>query len=615
MNKIKKWFYNRSNRIEKSAVIDQTVPDFILHLEESLGKNAVANLTSLVKSPLTSIFKVPQPEVLQFIEKFQKNADFAKAQLDSQRSNFHKDLLKKSVAETAQEFSSILKNISLNDLSEDLNKAVQPKDFKRLTSKHNQDAELKVDHKTHLQQFPVHSEYSQLLSDPKTFKQHQIGDNGISAKMIHNSTGYTDNEGQWTSRSKSSVYMAKPYHKNIESATKSWVKHPILGWSTMATKALFNAGNIGHLAEDVSAHEHEGLPLTVHKFADNHYSLAQVRNENARKQWNVKPLDVHQIGVMDYLTNNLDRHHGNIMINDTKDEEGYNPLLAIDHERNFQYSKHLREHGNLKRDPYYVSRLDPYMKQENPLAYVRHQATGTMAKQAYDWFSHHDLVDWWSNHGKKIKDELESQVEHIKDEPIRKHVRENFNNRWHKMNNWAERMKADPEGTDIYRLESLGDTFENTHNTKLESPRISAKELKLLPKNKKDALLGISDIINRKEKLTYKQHSILSSAIDNLINQMSPEEAAETFRSIVDNPYMKTKAIKKNPELDPRQRMLRHFSDAQGWTNEGPQYKYAHMQAMADTIDALPAEKKEMLKYWADHYRQVLSEKEERQVS
>ena len=41
--------------------------------------------------------------------------------------------------------------------------------------------------------------------------------------------------------------------------------------------------------------------------------------------------------------NNLDRHHGNIMVNTFPEPTGYHSPLAIDHERNMQYSKILRD--------------------------------------------------------------------------------------------------------------------------------------------------------------------------------------------------------------------------------------------------------------------------------
>jgi len=352
----------------------------------------------------------------------------------------------------------------------------------------------------------------------------------------------------------------------------------------------------------VSAHEHKGVPLTVHKFAHGYEMGAKSYNKD---KYQVNPTDIHKIGVMDYLTNNLDRHWGNLLVSpDTTNVQGYNPVLAIDHERNMQYSKILREGPRAK----WMASADPEMSQvkETPMAYITKSALHHLHRGAQGFSSHHELVDWWSQHGQKIKDELESQVAHIKDPDVRNHVRDNFNNRWHKMNNWNTAMQADPEGDNMYDVSSLHHAFQDTRNSSPATPKITAKQLKSLPSNKKDALSAISDIVNKKGKLTFKQRSLLNSGVRNIISGMTPEEAGETFKSLAENPYLETKAIRNEPDVDPRNQMLRHFSDT--WHPDGP--KYAHMAAIADAIDQLPAAKRDILKSWADHFRRLISERQ-----
>ena len=222
------------------------------------------------------------------------------------------------------------------------------------------------------------------------------------------------------------------------------------------------------------------------------------------------------------------------------------------------------------------------------------------------WSTHAPLVDWWSEHGQKIKDEMENQVGSIKDKDLREHVRDNFTNRWHKMNNWANALKADPEGNDMYDVDSLHNSFEDTRNSVMHAPRITDKQLRALPKNKRDALTAISDIVNKKGKLTPRQRSLLASAVQRNISAMTPEEAGETFRSLAENPYLETNAIRNEPDIDPRNQMLRHFTDA--WHPDGP--KLAHMAAIADAIDGLPPHKKEILKWWAERLRSMIAEKQ-----
>jgi phosphoinositide 3-/4-kinase-like protein len=610
MSDIKRWLKKRESSVKEIGKVEKaSVNDFVRLLEEEHGSVTSRAFYRMIKAntPFIIAKSAPEDKILEFAERYLTDASFKAQALTSLNSNFHRNLMEKSMQEFVRFTSTLLKNLTLADLVEPLVKAVDQKDWTRVAKQHNPDAPLVSDHAPHLTDFPVHPEYNQMLKDPKKFKAHPLDENGISAKMVHAPSGYTDEKGDFVSRISAPIFMAKPYHKKIESATKSWVKNPILGWSTMATKALFNAGKIGHLAEDVSAHEHEGVPLTVHKFAE---GFSQ-KDPWKRQRHQVNPLELHQIGVMDYLTNNLDRHMGNIMHGEHTNEEGFNPLLAIDHERNFQYHKRVGNNrpGWERKEGW----LGPHEK-ESPFSYIKNSALNQYNKDADTWYSHEDLVNWWSQHGRKIKSALESQVENIKDDSTRKHVRDNFTTRWHKMNNWAERLQSDSNGDDMWNQKSLHDSFEDTWNSPQEKPKISAKTLKSLPSNKKDALFAIADIINKKGKLTQKQTSLLSGAMQETIAQMTPKEAGETFRSIIDNPHMSTGVIKKNPELDARQLMLRHFAEPQGWQNNEPSYKLEHAQEMARTIDSLPSERKEILGHWSERYRRMLAEQRERQA-
>jgi hypothetical protein len=595
MKNIKRWLSQRDQSLEKTASAGTiSLGDFMDTLEAELGPEGRQAFGQLVAKHVPFIISqqfAPDHMGLHFLKKYLTVPGYRKDVLEGLPSNFHRQLLEKQVQEFGQWASVTLQNLTLHDL----NKAVAPKDWKRVSNKHNPESELTVDSKPHLTQFPVHPEHLKMLNSEMVFPQHKLEENGIFAKMVHE---IEDTEYPHTP----TTYMAKPYHKKIESATKSWVKHPILGWATMATKALFNAGDIGHLCEDVSTHEHEGVPLTVHKFAHGHEMGAKSFNAN---KYDIHPSDIHKIGVMDYLTNNLDRHAGNVLIGD-RDEEGHHKVLAIDHERNMQYSKILRDGPRAK----WMSSADPEMAKikETPMAYIDKSALKYL-HNGRSWYSHENLVDWWSKNGRKIKDEMENQVGSIKDEAIRNHVRDNFNNRWRKMNNWASLIKDSPEDDKMYELNSLHNDFEDTRNTQLEAPKINASQLKSLPKNKRDALAAISDIVNKKGKLTQRQRSLLSSAVRNTIDSMTPDEAGEAFRSLAENPYLETNAIRNEPDVDPRNQMLRRFSES-NWDNNSPTFKYAHLEAMANAIDSLPPQKKEILKHWADHYRRLLSERQ-----
>jgi hypothetical protein len=588
MSKIRRWLDSRQSAKGSSPVGDASSAELFSAIKTELGQDAVDALRKKLSDNVPFVirkFSVDTSE-LEFVEKYLTVPEYRREKLASMSSNFHRTLLDKSVREYAHFAGDLISDMTLGDLS----KAIEKKDWSKLVNKTDEDAPLAVDYKPHIQQFPVHSKYtSQILESSAKIPNHNYAEAGTGSKIVHETPDKY-------------LFMTKPYHKKIESKTRSWVKHPITGWATMATKALFNAGKIGHLAEDVSAHEHEGVPVTVHKFAQNHHMYRGIKS---RPNESVDPSDIHKIAVMDFLTNNLDRHRGNLMIGNHTQANGFKPILAIDHERNFQYQKPM---AFMSGGPSLEGYED--MQTETPWAYLRGSPALKSYHSSQNWSSHEGLVDWWNEHGQKIKDEMENQLGSIKDESVRKHVRDNFNDRWHKMNDWSRDMSQHPESDDMYLPQSLGSRFVPSRIIKQEQPRISSKQLRSLPKNKKDALSAISDIINRKERLTPKQRYLLSDAIKNTVESMTPEESGDIFRSVVDNPYMSTKPIKSDPELDAKNVMLRHFSQFQHQTPEP--YKYAHMESIANAIDDLPSEKKEILKHWADHYRRLLAEREKK---
>ncbi len=606
MNKIRRWLDRRPEALEKVEAPEVVcVKNFVDALTAELGEEKARAFHDLVKSHADSITceTSKDMEVLEFVEEYLRNPRFALEKSQDLRSNFHKSMLRKSCQRVAVDIASVLKNLSMTDLV----KAVKAKDWNRVSGKQHPDAHLAVDHAPHMTQFPVHAEYGKMLAHPDKATAHKLEENGISAKMIHEVP---------RPPSEKSIYMAKPYHKKLESATRSWVKHPITGWATMATKALFNAGNIGHLAEDVSTHEHEGVPLTVHKFADDHKPIQSLMKWMPRGGYNIErtidPVDVHKIGVMDYLANNLDRHGGNLMVGSHGDSRGYEPVLAIDHERNFQYNRPIRDsHQNRRQRMMFGGAADQdSLSKETPWAYIKGSVLNHAQGTNSGWFSHGDLVDWWNQHGSNIRDEMENQLGSIKDESIRKHVRNNFTERWHKMDQWAKRMAQDPESAHMYAPSALHEIFDGAQFHKQEVPKITSRSLKSLPQNKRDALFTIADMVNRKQKMTYKQHSMLAGAMDDIIDKMTPEEAAEALKSLSSNPYLATKAMKDNPELNPQQRMLRRLWQAQSFDRENnPVYKHDHMQAMVNAIESMPEEKRGMLSSWADTLRNRLQER------
>jgi len=293
--------------------------------------------------------------------------------------------------------------------SSDLEKAVQPKDINRLKTKTNTSAPDLVDHAPFEASDPASENYKAMLNDPKQFKGEGIRQfGGISAKMVHKVGDET--------------YMSKPYHKKIESATRSWCKHPVLGWASMATKHMFHAAGMGDNVEDVSVHTHQGVPMTVHKFDKGAKPLPPARRDELRDPG--AQVQGHKIAILDYLSNNLDRHHGNILYNPEE-----NKLLAIDHERSFQYEKPISNFTY------------PFGGNEIPRSYLTGRALREFKTTFGDEHSE-EIGEWWGDHKDAIKDSFYKNLEHIKDPYVKNHMKTNFDSRWDLLSDFANHDPA-----------------------------------------------------------------------------------------------------------------------------------------------------------------------------
>jgi len=390
--------------------------------------------------------------------------------------------------------------------AESLVKAAHPSDLKKIANKTNPEANEIVDAAPHAVHTPD-QEYVNFLSHPKVQKglgSKDIG--GISAKMVH--------------KVGDDSYMAKPYHKRIESATRAMNPHPISGWSTMATKNLFHAAGIGHLCEDVAFHEHNGTPMTVHKFAEDAQQIGDPKYTNTFKH-RVKNPDIEaeakKIAVMDFLTNNVDRHGGNVMFRPNKDGTAYN-LLAIDHERNFQYNQPASI--RYKNNP-----------AETPRAYLRHTGLSDAAP-LHSWMDDeeasympegHTTKDWWKTNKDNILNSFNKDIQNIKDPHLKKHIQANFMKRV----GWLDEFSH----PDHYSFFSQHNNPTPVEMLKERRPKTDYKAImKNLPENPYKAI-GVIDSLFSK-KLSFATRETLTDLWNEQVDKMSGEEVGNYFKDI-----------------------------------------------------------------------------------
>lgn len=538
MNKISAWLQKRELLKKEAEIVD--IPRSLKDLLFSVDRET----KSLLKSYLRSKSDLPLEEVESFI----RNPKFIDDIIKSQPSNFHKRFVEEKFLKSAKSLCESLYYLS----SQDLSKAIDPEDFKNQIYAHiDENGKNIVDHKDQMNQFPAHPEYLKMLKDPRKFGSIPF-EEGISAKMVHNKHGYTDKGGDFVSYTNPHTFMTKPYHpKNDEANLTTF---PLHGWATMATKSLFNAGKIGHLCEDVGIHEHEGRPVTVHKFNNNADMIADMNEHH-----DIDPLEIHQISVMDYLANNLDRHAGNLMVH--KDKSGNSHLLGIDHERNYAYEKQ-----NFLETPFEYSKSIGLSKAK------RHSDMN--AKGA-------PLIDWWKKNGMNIQKEFAKQTGSIQDPAIRKHVYDNFMGRWERMDDWAKNANRNASYRDFHN----DNTFEGAPLKEFKQP-INKKILASLPKNPRDAVSALYDVANRKDKLNHTQSGQIKEVLSNLIKRMNPEEIAQVYKTSLDNPNWEVRGSKSIPNI--RSIILDHLNKPEEYHENKPLYKLNHIKAIADTIDALP---------------------------
>lgn len=212
------------------------------------------------------------------------------------------------------------------------------------------------------------------------------------------------------------IYMVKPYHEKIRPCFRPWMKHHILGWAEMANQAMYHAGDIGELHQKVHLQYHNGhngtqVPtLVIHMDPETTQMFRKSSWQGAKYAF-----DARRVGLMDFLTNNMDRHEGNLLVNraDTK-------LLAIDHGRNFQYlnsmkTKWEKEDGN----KVFSDAIRDYLP-EKRLSFL--PATGP------EFLSTHyrPVFDWWKDHSDDIAGAFENHIKHIRNAKVRAHIQRNF---------------------------------------------------------------------------------------------------------------------------------------------------------------------------------------------
>lgn len=341
-------------------------------------------------------------------------------------------------------------------IKSDLNKAIDPNHTKAVARYHTENGNDFVDHSHDVtnQAHPFKAEFTEkIINSPQVQKRAKTG-----TRESSNSTGKV------VYQHGSDRYMLKPYHEKVTPRLKAWHHAPIMGWAEMTNQALYRAGGIGHLHQNVDVVEAPiknkdgttaNVPMLAIKMDNNtkkiptpYYSgpdpsVTPEMQDHARK-----------IGLMDFLSNNLDRHHDNLLM-DPKN----NKLLAIDHSRSFQYKNNDKD-----KKPKYAQLVDSLEKyisgaKTSPQGYlIPGSAVNHVDPLPEKSFNRNDpsywkefdrkwdgfnakwnqTFDWWTSNRDNIVKVMNERLAHIKDESMRNHIKENFESRVKLLNDFAD---------------------------------------------------------------------------------------------------------------------------------------------------------------------------------
>ena len=330
----------------------------------------------------------------------------------------------------------------------DLVKSIRPEDLKSVFGADDPSGVKLVNHVPDLTAHPptinneVDDYRKNVLASPKPVAKQ--GRTGLSGGITRKSIFKTKTAGA------EQKYMVKPYHEKIVTRCKGWMQHPHQGWAEMTNQTLYHAGGIGHLHQKVHVSEHApGKPALVVHITPGHTDIASGGSKLATDQTRA---DVRKIALMDFLSNNIDRHGGNLMVSQTGQP------LAIDHSRSFQYKA---ARVSMDRKVSGQDRFSDYVNQSSistidPM--LRHipAESGIPGAQAPVWKQQEDAIErynptfeWWGENSPKIREAFHQRLGQIQDPDVRDHLKRNFDARADFLDDRA-RHGVDNFGADWY---------------------------------------------------------------------------------------------------------------------------------------------------------------------
>lgn len=373
-------------------------------------------------------------------------------------------------------------------LSRRLAKAIHQPDFKSVVKASAHEGRELVDHAPDLTAHPPEHHidstvYRQhVLESPKVLRRTSAGkaSEGITKKLMYAIPDDHPTHG-------GTSFMVKPYHEAMHPKLKAWSAHPHQGWAEMTNQALYHAAGIGNIHQRVHVAEHNMGPglekepaLVVHMEKGwDHLEPGAGMQPVPRTR-----ADARKIAVMDFLSNNLDRHWGNLLykqdggMKNVRDENGQlslksfpsttSSVLAIDHGRSFQYvnSHESKWAPRAKQPKRLADKFSDYVNRSAVSSVDRLVPRATPGSTDFDrqrqtMRNYGPIFEWWGDVSPKVRAEFDKRLGQIRDPKVRAHLKRNFETRanWlderaeYGIENYGENWYDDP--IDVYRPDEM----------------------------------------------------------------------------------------------------------------------------------------------------------------
>lgn len=244
----------------------------------------------------------------------------------------------------------------------------------------------------------------------------------------------------------SRTFMVKPYFEDRR-GWKPEAAYPISGWAEMAFHDMQHAAGLGHTAMKIHTYGHaydeETTPALAIELEPNTHRVGMLTSHTPNDVMFQNKLhhisdeqlhDIAKIGVLDFLSNNQDRHAGNLLFR--KNRNAIDSFLAIDNGLAFQYLS--------------PNRFADTGRGSDHFNHYFHKSSGI--KTLFKPSSLNVLPNWWGQYREKIIESVYHNLKAIKNPRLQKHMMTSFDRRVKALDDIVKHIKI--SGVSAYATRS-----------------------------------------------------------------------------------------------------------------------------------------------------------------